>query len=84
MTIPPDYDPDDIAAKVWPMEIARQYADDPGVASLLRKGLPLSRASYIARNFDNMEDWNHEHEASLPEIFQDPHYVEWRQEHPDE
>ncbi len=47
---------------------------DPGLESMLRKGMPLTREDYIAHSFggDIPEEWTAEHEMSLPECFRDP------------
>ena len=50
---------------------------DPTLRSMLDKGLPLDREMYIAMCYgsDTPEDWNHEHEAELPEPLRDPSSV---------
>jgi hypothetical protein len=60
-----------------PLEVARQYADeDPTLASMIRKGLPLSRNTYLilcwGADLPSDEDWNAEHEMEVPECFRRP------------
>jgi hypothetical protein len=39
---------------------------------MVRKGIPITREGYISRNWEEEpEDWNAEHEASLPRCLQD-------------
>jgi hypothetical protein len=44
---------------------------------MLDKGIPLTRNAYLMMNWggDLPADWNHEHEADLPEFFRDPSAV---------
>ena len=64
---------DDPGEKAVALAVALPYAEeDPVLANMIRKGIPLTRNAYIAGAFDNMDNWSHEHEAELPEIFRDP------------
>jgi hypothetical protein len=63
-----------------PRDQVEPYADhDPTIASMLRKGLPLTRNAYLAMNWGadlpDPADWNHGHEADVPECFRDPDAV---------
>ena len=61
-----------------PREVAESHAaGDPTLQSMLAKGMPLTRDMYIAMAYgsDTPTDWNHEHEAELPECFRDPSSV---------
>lgn len=67
------------AEKEVPREAAERCADDPTVASMLKKGIPLTRNAYLMMSYGadlpRPEDWNHEHEAEVPECFRDPDAV---------
>jgi len=43
-----------------------RYPNDPTIRYLDRKGLPLTRANYIAAGHDPDQEWTAEHEAALP------------------
>jgi len=56
------------------------YADtDTVVEHMLMKGVPLTRENYLqlayGADMPKAADWNHEHEAGLPEPFRDPSSV---------
>lgn len=52
-------------------EVAKQHAaDDPMLQHMLDRGMPLTRETYIARNWpDEPEEWTAEHEMELPACF---------------
>jgi hypothetical protein len=59
----------------------KRYADDDFVLeAMLKHGLPLTRASYVAANWGPSSDlpspWTAEHEAEIPEPLQDWSRVE--------
>jgi hypothetical protein len=52
----------------------RDAEHDPVLASMIRKGVPLSRNAYLmlAWGADLPADWHAEHEMEVPECFRDP------------
>jgi hypothetical protein len=63
-----------------PRALVEPYArGDPIVRSMLKKGLPLTRNCYLMLNYGadlpHPDDWNHEHEAEVPECFRDKNAV---------
>jgi hypothetical protein len=65
---------------IVPREVAEQYAkEDPTVASMIRRGIPLSRNAYLAMawgtDLPHPDDWNAEHEMEVPKCFRDPDAV---------
>lgn len=59
------------------LAVARRYAhEDPTLASMIEKGIPLTRNAWLMLNYGaelpKGDDWNSEHEAGLPEPFQRP------------
>lgn len=56
---------------------ARRYAhEDPTLASMIEKGIPLTRNAWLTLSYGHElpegDAWNSEHEAGLPEPFQRP------------
>jgi hypothetical protein len=61
-------------------EAAERCADEsPTLASMLRKGLPLTRDVYLGLAYGpdlpSADEWNAEHEMEVPECFRDPNAV---------
>jgi hypothetical protein len=67
-----------------PRHIAERYADDPIVARMLERNLPLHRDTYLTLNWgpDQPDPWTAEHEGELPECFKDPSAVHRKVEPP--
>ncbi len=63
--------------KEIPRDVAERHArGDPTLQSMLAKGLPLSRNTWLTMNHGVIpKDWTHEHEAEVPECFRDPSAV---------
>lgn len=55
------------------------HAGDPVVRHMLDNNIPLTREKYLTyaygADLPAPEEWNHEHEAGLPEPFRDPSSV---------
>ena len=65
----------DVASRLQamsPPEYQRLIGSDPILSAMARNGTPLTRDNYvdIANAGRPDEAWTHEHEAMLPEIFQ--------------
>jgi len=60
--------------RVVPLSEAQKFADeDPILERMIRKGLPLSRDTYLTLAWGVVpKDWDAEHEAEVPECFQLP------------
>lgn len=61
--------------QIIPREVAEQYADaHPTLRSMIDRGVPLSRNAYLflAYGGEVPEPFTAEHEAELPEPFQQP------------
>lgn len=65
--------------KVFTPADLEQWKGDATVESMLNRGIPLTRQNYLdmayGADLPKPEDWNHEHEAGLPEPFRDPSSV---------
>jgi hypothetical protein len=53
-------------------ELLRQAGIDPVLAAMLESNLPLTREQYLESAYDKdlPKEWTAEHEAELPEMFQ--------------
>lgn len=75
-TAPADAVDDDGERKI-PLSVAKAHAaDDPILAGMIRRGLPLSRNAYLmlayGPDLPEGDAWNGEHEMNLPRPFQRP------------
>ena len=73
----PTADAVDDGERVVPLAVARRDAhDDPILAGMIRRGVPLTRNAYLqacwGSDLPEGEDWNAEHEAEVPECFRRP------------
>jgi len=68
----------DIGDTPVPREVAERHAD-PTIELMLKRGLPLTRNTYLDLEYGPElpmpDEWTAEHEAAVPEIFRDPDAV---------
>jgi hypothetical protein len=59
-----------------------EHDNNPVLAGMLKRGVPLSRNAYLALAYGpdlpDPDEWNAEHELGVPECFQEPDAVKPR------
>lgn len=65
-----------MSAEISREEAEKHAAGDPTLQTMLARGLPLTRDTWIGvahgGDVPADEDWNAEHEMEVPECFRDP------------